>query len=209
MRKLAFALDSNLPVKLRLDTLAKTYGIKDEWRAPTPKREDSGVRPALDRLGPLYWHPPAAPKWEALTLEGKPAGSAQFAGKPHVLIFYLGAACTHCMTQVNAFAKAAPDYEKAGISLAAITLEPLSLASRITEQMSTKKLPPFPIYCDPSQAVFKTFRAYDDFEQEPLHAAMLIDAKGRLRWFDISWQPFTDTAFLLKEAQRLLKLREE
>ncbi len=209
VRKMAFALDSYLPVKLRLDALAKTYGIKDEWRAPTPKREDSGVRPALDTLGPLYWHPPGAPKWEALTLEGKPASSTQFAGKPHVLIFYLGSACTHCMTQVNAFAKAAPDYEKAGISLAAITLEPLSLASRITEQMSTKKLPPFPIYCDPSQAVFKTFRAYDDFEQEPLHAAMLIDAKGRLRWFDISWQPFSDTAFLLKEAQRLLKLPED
>jgi peroxiredoxin len=157
----------------------------------------------------MYWHPPAAPKWEALTLEGKTVTNAQFAGKPHVLIFYLGAACSHCMTQVNAFAKAAPDYEKAGIALAAVTLEPLSLAGRITEQMSTKKLPPFPIFCDPSQAMFKTFRAYDDFEAEPLHAALLVDAKGRLRWLDISWQPFSDTAFLLKEAQRLLKLPEE
>jgi peroxiredoxin len=209
VRKLAFAMDGHLPVKHRLDALAKTYGITGEWRAPAPKREDSGVRPALETLGPMYWHPPAAPKWEALTLEGKTVTSAQFAGKPHVLIFYLGAACSHCMTQVNAFAKAAPDYEKAGIALAAVTLEPLSLAGRITEQMSTKKLPPFPIYCDPSQAMFKTFRAYDDFEAEPLHAALLVDAKGRLRWLDISWQPFSDTAFLLKEAQRLLKLPEE
>jgi peroxiredoxin len=209
VRKLAFAMDGHLPVKHRLDALAKTYGITGEWRAPAPKREDSGVRPALETLGPMYWHPPAAPKWEALTLEGKTVTSAQFAGKPHVLIFYLGAACSHCMTQVNAFAKAAPDYEKAGIALAAVTLEPLSLAGRITEQMSTKKLPPFPIYCDPSQAMFKTFRAYDDFEAEPLHAALLVDAKGRLRWLDISWQPFSDTAFLLREAQRLLKLPEE
>ena len=209
VRKLAFAMDSRLPVKHRLDALAKTYGITGEWRAPAPKREDSGVRPSLETLGPMYWHPPAAPKWEALTLEGKTVTNAQFAGKPHVLIFYLGAACSHCMTQVNAFAKAAPDYEKAGIALAAVTLEPLSLAGRITEQMSTKKLPPFPIFCDPSQAMFKTFRAYDDFEAEPLHAALLVDAKGRLRWLDISWQPFSDTAFLLKEAQRLLKLPEE
>jgi peroxiredoxin len=209
VRKLAFAMDSHLPVKHRLDALAKTYGITGEWRAPAPKREDSGVRPSLETLGPMYWHPPAAPKWEALTLEGKTVTNAQFAGKPHVLIFYLGAACSHCMTQVNAFAKAAPDYEKAGIALAAVTLEPLSLAGRITEQMSTKKLPPFPIFCDPSQAMFKTFRAYDDFEAEPLHAALLVDAKGRLRWLDISWQPFSDTAFLLKEAQRLLKLPEE
>ena len=209
VRKFAFAMDGHLPVKLRLDALAKTYGITGEWRAPAPKREDSGVRPALETLGPMYWHPPAAQKWEALTLEGKTVTNAKFAGKPHVLIFYLGAACSHCMTQVNAFAKAAPDYEKAGIALAAVTLEPLSLAGRITEQMSTKKLPPFPIYCDPSQAMFKTFRAYDDFEAEPLHAALLVDAKGRLRWLDISWQPFSDTAFLLKEAQRLLKLPEQ
>lgn len=209
VRKLAFSLDAGLPVKKRFDALAKTFGISGEWRAPVPKRTDSGVRPALETLGPMYWHPPTAPKWEALTLEGKAVSSDVFTGKPHVLIFYLGSACTHCMTQVNAFAKAAPEYEKAGISLAAITLEPLSLAGRITEQMSTKKLPPFPIYCDPGRAAFKAFRAYDDFEDEPLHAAILVDAKGRLRWLDISWQPFSDTAFLLKEAQRLLKLPEE
>ncbi len=209
VRKLAFATDADLPVKKRLDALAKTFGIQGEWRALAPKRDDSGVRPDLESLGPMHWHPPTAPKWEAFTLDGKTVSSDLYAGKPHILIFYLGAACSHCMTQVNAFAKVAPDYEKAGISLAAITLEPLSIAGRITEQMSTKKLPPFPIYCDPGLSAFKAFRAYDDFEEEPLHAAILIDAKGRLRWLDISWQPFSDTGFLLKEAQRLLKLPEE
>ena len=113
------------------------------------------------------------------------------------------------MKQGNDFAKVSSDYEKAAISLAAITREPLSLAGRIAEQMSTKKLPPFPVYCDPSLSMFKTFRAYDDFEEEPLHAAVLIDAKGRLRWIDISWEPFSNTTFLLKEAQRLLSLPEE
>jgi peroxiredoxin len=150
-----------------------------------------------------------APKWEALTLDGKAASSSQFEGKPHVLLFYLGAACTHCMEQVNAFAKAAPDYEKAGIQLCAVTLEPLSLAGRITEQMSTKKLPPFPVLCDPSLAAFKTFRAYDDFEEEALHAAVFIDAKGNLRWIDVSWQPFTNTTFLLNEAKRLISLDQD
>jgi peroxiredoxin len=208
VRKLGFALEAELPVKKRLDALAKTFGIKDEWRSEAPKRTDSGTRPPLEPLGPMYWHPPEAPKWEALTLDGKPASSSQFEGKPHILLFYLGAACTHCMEQVNAFAKAAPDYEKAGIQLCAVTLEPLSLAGRITEQMSTKKMPPFPVLCDPSLAAFKAFRAYDDFEEESLHAAAFIDAKGRMRWIDISWQPFTDTQFLLKEAQRLISLPE-
>jgi peroxiredoxin len=209
VRKLAFALEVELPVKKRLDALAKTFGIKDEWRSQTPKRTDSGTRPPLEPLGPMHWHPPVAPKWEALTLDGKAASSSQFEGKPHVLLFYLGAACTHCMEQVNAFAKAAPDYEKAGIQLCAVTLEPLSLAGRITEQMSTKKLPPFPVLCDPSLAAFKTFRAYDDFEEEALHAAVFIDAKGNLRWIDVSWQPFTNTTFLLNEAKRLISLDQD
>ena len=208
VRKLAFALEADLPVKKRLDVLAKSWGISGDWRSPAPKRTDSGVRPPLESLGPMHWHPPVAPKWQALTLEGKPAPSSQFEGRPHILLFYLGSACTHCMEQVNAFAKAAPDYEKAGIQLCAITLEPLSLAGRLTEQMTTKQLPPFPVLCDPSLEAFKTFRAYDDFEEEALHAAALVDAKGRLRWIDISWQPFTDTAFLLRESKRLLALPE-
>jgi len=207
VRKLAFAMDRDLPVSKRLDTLAITFGIKDGWRAVAPKRDDSGTRPALDTLGPLYWQPPAVPTWEALTLEGKSVTNDAFTGGPHVLIFYLGSACSHCMTQVNDFAKAAPDFEKAGIKLAAITVEPMSLAARITQQMTAKKLPPFPIYCDPGLAMFKAFHAYDDFEHEALHAAVFVDGKGRLRWLDISWQPFTDTKFLLAEARRLLALQ--
>lgn len=208
VRKLAFSLQDDLPLKKRLDQLATSFKIERDWRAQAPRRTDSGKRPELSTLGPVYWHAPEAPKWEALTLEGKPASSAQFEDQPHILLFYLGSACTHCMEQVNTFAKAAPEYEKAGIKLCAITREPLSLAGRLTEQMTTKKLPPFPILCDPSMTAFKTFHAYDDFEDEPLHAAVFIDAKGRLRWIDVSWQPFTNTTFLLQEAKRLLTLPE-
>lgn len=208
VRKLSFALEKDLPVVKKLESLAQALKIEGRWQAEVPVRKDIGIRPDLKTLGPIHWHPPVAPKWEALTPEGHVVKSTQFEGKPHVLIFYLGAACTHCMTQVNAFAKAAPDYEKAGISLAAISLEPLSLVGRVAEQMTSKKMPPFPVYCDPSLTAFKTFRAYDDFEEEALHAAILIDAKGCLRWIDISWEPFTDTNFLLAEAKRLLSQPE-
>lgn len=204
--KLAFAMDRDLPMSKRLDALAPTLGVVGDWHAPVLKRTDSGVRPALETLGPVHWHPPTVPEWKAVTLDGKAISSSTLEGKPHLLLFYLGSACGHCMTQIKAFTKVAADFDKAGIQLAAITLEPASLAGRITEQMSPPKLPPFPIYCDPGLAIFKSFRAYDDFEQEPLHAAVLIDAKGRLRWWDVSWEPFTDTQFLLGESQRLLKL---
>jgi hypothetical protein len=37
-----------------------------------------------------------------------------------------------------------------------------------------------------------------------LHGTFLIDGMGYIRWLDISYDPFTETEFLLKESQRLL-----
>ena len=42
------------------------------------------------------------------------------------------------------------------------------------------------------------------FEQQPLHGTFLLDKTGLVRWQDISYEPFTDTEFLLKETKRLL-----
>ena len=53
---------------------------------------------------------------------------------------------------------------------------------------------------------FKAYRAYDDFEQMPLHGTFLVDAAGKVRWQDISFEPFNDLKFLEAESQRLLGL---
>ena len=63
-----------------------------------------------------------------------------------------------------------------------------------------------PLFADAKQEVFKAFRCWDDFEDQPLHGTFLIDANDRVRWQDISHEPFTDADFLLSEANRLLKL---
>ena len=57
---------------------------------------------------------------------------------------------------------------------------------------------------DTNLDVFKAFRAYDDFEQLPLHGTFIIDGDGRVRWQDIGYEPFMDVNFVLAEAQRLL-----
>ena len=206
-RKLAFAMDRDLPAAKHLAELARGFGVKGDWWLPAPKRGDTGKRPPLESLGPIHWLPPEAPDWEALTLEGELFSSRELERRNHLLLFYLGSACGHCMEQVNAFAKAAAGFEKAGVSILAVTTEPVSLAGRLVEQMSDQKLPPFPVLCDPSLKAFRAFRAHDDFEGEALHAAALVDARGRLRWLDVGWEPFTDTRFLLAEARRLLALR--
>jgi|GEM_PF-2698281 len=39
------------------------------------------------------------------------------------------------------------------------------------------------------------FRAYDDFEDQPLHGTFLIDGQSRIRWSNISYQPFDKPGF--------------
>ncbi len=210
-RKLAFAMDRDLPVAKRLDALAKTFAISGDWPAPAPKRADSGSRPDIHTLGPVYWSPPAAPVFEALTLDNQHVKSSDFTEKkPTLFMFYLGHECSHCVEQMQAFAKAAKDFDAAGIQLVGVTLEPTQIAGKIREKLGlSKDVPlPFPILSDSGLKAFKTARAYDDFENEPLHATLLIDTTGKQRWQDVSWQPFQDTKFLLEEAKRLLGTEE-
>jgi peroxiredoxin len=64
---------------------------------------------------------------------------------------------------------------------------------------------PFPLVSDTSLKVFKKYKAYDDFEKKkPLHGTFLIDRGGKIRWQDISFEPFTELQFLIKESKRLL-----
>ncbi len=208
-RKQAFAMDRDLPIAKRLDALAKTFGIQGDWRAATPKRTDSGTRPDIATLGPVHWSAPVAPVFEALTLESKPVKSTDFtAKKPTLFLFYLGHDCGHCVEQMQAFAKATADFEKAGIQLVAITLETPQAAAGIRAKLNLKdgQPLPFPILSDSSLASFKKVRAHDDFENENLHATILIDTQGKQRWQDISYEPFKDAKFALEEARRLLKL---
>lgn len=211
-RKLAYAMDRDLPIAKHFDTLAKTFGVTGDWPAAAPKRTDSGTRPAIESLGPVHWHPPVAPTFEALTLENQHVKSSDFiAKKPTLFMFYLGHDCGHCVEQIQAFSKAAADFDKAGIQLVAITLEPTQVAGKIRESLKlTKDQPlPFPILSDSSQNSFKAVRSYDDFEKEALHATILIDQSGHQRWQDISYTPFTDTKFILEESKRLLQLPVE
>lgn len=208
VRKLAFAMDRDLPAFQRLTT---TFAKDANWPAAAPKRTDSGVRPDLSKLGPMHWHPPVAPVFEALDLDAKPVKSTDFtAKKPTLFMFYLGHECGHCVEQMQAFAKAAADFEKAGIQLVGVTIEPSPVAKNLRTKLNLKKdaLLPFPILCDSSLEAFKKVRAYDDFEKDTLHATVLIDTKGNQRWQDISYTPFTDAKFILGEAKRLLSLKD-
>ena len=65
---------------------------------------------------------------------------------------------------------------------------------------------PMPILADPKQEVFKLCQAYDDFESQPLHGTILIDAQGNVRFQRVSADPFLDVEFIKTEAVRVNRM---
>ena len=199
-----------VPIYQRLSIVASELGLPVDWRQPTKSAKDIGPRPPLESLGPFRWHPTQAVDWTLADSVGKKYRLHDYVaqGKPVVAIFYLGSGCAACMEQLNAFAPLAKEFENAGISLIAIGVDPKHALKLTQEQCKIGASFPFPVVSDKDMKTFKAYGAYDDFEKMPLHGAFLIDGKGLVRWQDISFQPFKQTAFLLSEAKRLLKLPE-
>ncbi len=206
LRSLSGHLDAGAPIFRRLDDLAVALKLPRAWQQPAPKMTDVGRRPELDTLGPLRWHPAPAPEWSLPESDGKTLSLAQYRGRPVMVIFYLGYGCLHCIEQLNAFAPLTWDFSQAGISLVAVSTDSVAGLKRTLAQATTGGGFPFPLVSDQQLKVFKAYRAYDDFEKMPLHGTFLIDGEGLVRWQDISYQPFTETQFLLAEAQRLLQV---
>jgi len=206
VRQISGHVDSlETPVFKRLEPLAKSLKLPADWRIPQAPAKDRGPCPPLDSLGPLYWHPAPAPSWK-LTAENGPISSADFRGKPVIVIFYLGYGCLHCVQQLEKFGPRTKDFADAGISLLAISTDTADDLKKSLTQLKQGEKPAFPLISDAKLDVFKAYRVHDDFEQQPLHGTFLIDAQGLIRWQDISFEPFTDVAFLLKESQRLLRI---
>ena len=205
-RKFAPEMELDLPIVRRLAPLAKELKLPENWRLAAAPAADLGPRPSFDSLGPIEWRPTAAPDFRLNDASGNAVTLSQFRGKPVVLIFYLGFGCVHCVEQLRAFKPLAAEYEKAGISLLAISTDSLADVQQSLATAGETGKYPFPILSDHKLDFFKAYRAYDDFESKPLHATLLVDRAGQVRWQDIGFEPFSDAKFLLGESQRLLSL---
>jgi peroxiredoxin len=206
LRGIASQADLNLPVFDRLKPLAKSLGLTDDWRTPSKPANDVGNRPTLESLGPFRWVPSPAADFVLRDSENEKVALKDYRGKPMVVIFYLGHGCVHCIEQLNLFAPVASEYKQAGISLLAVSTDSVDGLKKTLEKSKSDDGFPFPLVSNENLEVFKAYRAYDDFEKMPLHGTFLIDGNGMVRWQDISYEPFTETQFLLKEAKRLLNL---
>jgi peroxiredoxin len=188
----------------RVATIARELVPELEWGKPPPSPKDLGNRPPLDALGPVRWSPPRSPMWVASHPNGEEIGSKQLVGKPHILILYLGFGCLHCAEQLGKFSPQMDRFREAGIEVVGISTETLpSLAEGLKRYDREMRIP---LASNASLDVFQAFRCFDDFEGQPLHGTIFIDASGRIRWQDIGHEPFMDVDFLAREAKRLMRL---
>ncbi|MBL9160437.1 MAG: redoxin domain-containing protein [Verrucomicrobiales bacterium] len=213
LRTVAGGADREVAMLKRLDPIAREFGYPEDWRTPAPAAKDLGPRPKLDDLGPFRWSPPTAPTWTLQDSTGKSHSLTDYEGKPVLVIFYLGKGCVHCMEQLNNFAPVTEKYKKAGIPIVAISTDTTdglagTFQKAAAEGAKADNPFPFPLLSDANLDVFKSYRAHDDFEKQPLHGTFLIDGQGRIRWQDIGYEPFMHTEWLLEECGRLLSFTD-
>jgi peroxiredoxin len=206
LRWISSQFDLDTPIFARLAPIARHLHLDADWRVSPLKRNDVGNRPSLESLGPFRWQPYRAPDWTLMDAERQQRALADYAGRPVLVAFYLGSGCRHCVEQLDLLTSAAKKFEALGISIVAIGSESLSGPKGATAKSKSSESWPFPILADDTLKVFKAYRAYDDFEKMALHGTFLIDGEGKVRWQDISYEPFTDMKFLVSESRRLLAI---
>lgn len=204
LRKVAHSADTDLPMLTALAPIVKEAGLEGDWRIAQEPANDLGERPSWDKLGPEAWQPYAAEPLFITTPEGTEITGDAWEGKPRIVIFYLGAGCLHCVEQLKKFSPRVEEFRSQGIDVFAVSNETTELLKKGLEMFEEEM--PIPLFTDPDQMAFMSYRCWDDFESVPLHGTYLIDSKGFVRWQDIGPEPFIDVDFLLLESKRLLSL---
>ncbi len=208
LRKLAGRADLDAPLLRRIEPVAASLCEQADWRQPQPDAEDVGARPDASSLGPFRWTPQEAPAFSLASADGMPITKESRRGKRTLLVFYLGFSCAHCVEQLRAFGPKAAHFAERGIDVVAVGNQDLATVRELQQGMDEEERIALPLAADPELAAFRSFRAHDDFEQMPLHSVVLLDEECRIRWQDVSAEPFVDVDWLLQECDRLLKLQK-
>lgn len=206
--------DRDTPVFRRLEKIVAGWKADKSWNPPTlPASPSAGSdetpieRIDLTTLGPLTWSPFPAEPLEGTDTAGKKWSLKAHRGRQVLVIFFLGGRCAHCMQQLQEFGKESEALRKLGVDMVAVSTDNLEDARTLKNNKEGVKFP-MPFLPDPKLEVFKRYRAYDDFESQPLHGTFLIDASGNVRFQRISADPFLDVEFIKTEAARLNRLSQ-
>lgn len=209
LEPLAKWADRDLPVLRRLEPIVsrwKTDKILATSGSESPGGTDVSTidRIDLNTLGPLAWSPLPAEPLAGTDTAGKPwnLSDLKTQGKPALVLFFLGGKCAHCMQQLELFGKEYDALKKQNVETIAVSTDDAEAARTLKNNPDRIKFP-MPMLADPGLELFKRYRAFDDFENQPLHGTFLVDAQGNVRFQRISSDPFLEVEFIKTEAARV------
>jgi len=192
---------------LEVAAVAAAAGAKKASASGAGFGDDFGQRPELASIGPRVWNPVANRGFALPAIDGSDVELGRAgAGRAKLVVFYLGFGCLHCVEQLHALRPLADEFAAAGVDVVAIGSDTVATTKQAFLDLGPDERMPFAMLCDPELEAFKRWRCYDDFEDMTLHGTFLVDADGRVRWQDISYEPFTEIEWLLGESRRLLAL---
>jgi peroxiredoxin len=199
MARLMFVA-SDADAGLKILEQAKATGITAAPRDASPSPQRNYALTSLERFGPNRWEPYDAPKLEVRDAAGKRVTLEEYRGKNVLLVYYLGQECPHCMRQLHDIGQKKDDWERLNtVVLAVSSAAPAKNAATLKEFGDL----PVRVLSDDRYENSRRFHSYDDFEEIELHSTILIDQKGRVFWARVGGDPFSDTAFLIKQLERM------
>lgn len=177
---------------------ARALGLQSEPIDESPAKQRDYDSAALAKLGPIAWEPFPAPRLAALDADGRTVGLEEQRGKNVVLVFYLGGQCVPCVEELAALAKRAADFAALDATILAVSSDAPADQARPAALKGLE----LRLLSDPEHVNARAFHAWDDFENQALHATLLIDRQGRERWAHVGAKPFSDAERLLEELRR-------
>ena len=195
LRLLAKGLDIEAPPFARLADVAASLRFPKDWR-----------KSATSRAEEREWSPALAPVLNLPVGKGGEFSLSDRKGRPTLVVFYLGFGCVHCVEQLHAIRPRVDEFRRAGVDIVTVGIDSVAEVKASFQMQIENDTPqmPFPVLCDPRAEAFKAWRCWDHFKDEALHGTFIVDGQGRLRWRDVSVEPFMATDFLIEECRRLV-----
>ncbi|MFK7817866.1 MAG: peroxiredoxin family protein [Planctomycetaceae bacterium] len=197
----SFPADS--PLRKRIQPIVASSSLQEEWHGiPVSMTEQAEVLTELQTEFPLRFD---APNFELTGVDGEKRSLRERRGQPTLVVFYLGKGCLHCSRQLKHLAPAASDFEDLGVSIVGISTDSEVALTKSFKAYNGRI--PYPLLADVQKEAFKSYRLFQDGDEEAMHGTFLVDADGSILWRDTGEEPFMDMDFLLRESKRLLDSR--
>lgn len=124
---------------------------------------------------------------------------------PVLFLFYTGVGCPACQVELQAFRALAEKFEKEGVQLVAVSPQDGEETNKALAESDMSF--PFSFVGDPDLKVFETLNMVDEYENYPLHGAVLVGKGGDVFWSIRGYAPVTDAEKVLQAVKSVLRIR--